>query len=257
MTAVKKSENHGESLPVHVAIIMDGNGRWAQLRGKGRSAGHRAGGKTVRLIIEAAYRQNIAHLTLFAFSSENWQRPQNEVDLLMELFMRSLRKEINELHDNDVKVNFIGERSDFAPALQKAMQDAEQLTQGNHKLTVNIAVGYGGRWDITQACRRLAEDVRSGKLEPCNINEQEITNRLSLFDKVSGENSPDPDLLIRTGGEQRISNFLLWQMAYTELYFCDTLWPDFNENGFKAALQWFAKRQRRFGSVPEQIKENS
>ncbi len=238
-----------EIRPRHIAIIMDGNGRWAQQRNKSRSAGHRAGGRAVRQIIEAAYRLKIPCLTFFAFSSENWQRPQKEVDLLMELFMRALRREINELHDQQVRIRFIGERSDFSRPLQEAMREAENLTLKNDELLVQIAVGYGGRWDITQACRTIAGEVASGQLQADKIDENMLAQKLSFHDAETGMQIPDPDLLIRTGGEKRISNFLLWQMAYTELYFCDTLWPDFNAQGLDQALAWFAGRQRRFGKV--------
>lgn len=238
-------------LPKHVAIIMDGNGRWAELRNKQRSAGHRAGGRTVRRIIESAYSHKIPYLTLFAFSSENWQRPKKEVDLLMELFLRALRREIDELHEQSVRIRFIGDRAAFAQALQEAMLKAEQLTRANNGMTVNIAVGYGGRWDIVQACKRVAEEVQGGHISAGKISQESIERNLSLYEGNAGQGMPDPDLLIRTGGEQRISNFLLWQMAYTELYFCDTLWPDFDADGFEEALKWYAARQRRFGRVPE------
>ena len=170
--------------------------------------------------------------------------------MLMELFMRSLRKEVKELHENGARLRFIGDLSAFNPALQEEMKNAQILTRGNQKLAVTIAVGYGGRWDITEACRSIAKEVESGRLETGSITDQVISDRLSLADSGEDAGAPDPDLLIRTGGEQRISNFLLWQMAYTELYFCDTLWPDFGKEGFEAALEWYAQRQRRFGRVP-------
>ncbi len=232
------------NVPRHVAIIMDGNGRWAQQRHKRRSAGHRAGARSVRSIIEETYRRGIQYLTVFAFSSENWNRPAEEVSTLMELFLRALRREVKELNENGVCLRFIGSREGFSAALRDEMQNAEQLTQSNHKLQAFIAVGYGGRWDLTQAARRLAQEAVSGAINAEDIDESALGHYLSLA------GVPDPDLLIRTGGEQRISNFLLWQMAYTELYFCETLWPDFDVAEYNRALQWYAGRQRRFGEVP-------
>lgn len=232
------------NLPQHVAIIMDGNGRWAQKRRKMRSAGHRAGARSVRSIIEETHRKGIKYLTVFAFSSENWNRPADEVSTLMELFLRALRREVNELNANGVRLRFLGDRSGFANALCDEMQKAEVLTEANDKLNAFIAVGYGGRWDISQATRQVAEAVQRGELQPEEINEATVGQYLSLA------GVPEPDLLIRTGGEQRISNFLLWQMAYTELYFCDTLWPDFDVAQYNEALHWFAGRERRFGEVP-------
>lgn len=232
------------AIPKHVAIIMDGNGRWAQQRRQLRGFGHRAGGKSARMAVETAYRLGIQHLTLFAFSSENWSRPEDEVGLLMRLFMNALQQEVEELHKNGVRLRVVGDRERFSAALQQAMRDAETRTVGNDKLQLNLAVGYGGRWDIVQAARRLGRLVQQGVLQPEAINEADLAGKLSLAD------IPDPDLLIRTGGESRISNFLIWQMAYTELYFSDLLWPDFDEAAFREAVTWYGGRARRFGAVP-------
>jgi undecaprenyl diphosphate synthase len=233
------------AVPRHLAVIMDGNGRWAQRRLLPRGAGHRAGVKATRALVEAAARAGIGVLTVFAFSSENWNRPESEVSLLMDLFLRSLDREIAELHENEIRVRFIGERPVFPAALREGMLRAETLTAANTRLTCNVAVGYGGRWDLVNAARRLAARVEAGTLEAGRIGEAELAGELSLADV------PEPDLLIRTGGEQRISNFLLWQLAYTELYFCDTLWPDFDDQALQQALDWYAGRERRFGRVPD------
>ncbi len=229
--------------PRHVAIIMDGNGRWAQRRHQPRSFGHRAGAKAGRAVVEAAYRHGVQHLTLFAFSSENWDRPMEEVGTLMQLFLRALQEEVGELDKNQVRVRFVGERTRFGDSLQEAMRAAEARTQGNRRLMLNIAVGDGGRWDIAQAARRLAEQAVRGQLASEQVNPERLAAELSLAD------TQDPDLLIRTGGERRVSNFLIWQMAYTELYFTDTLWPDFGEADFAAALAWYGQRERRYGKV--------
>ncbi|MCB1629009.1 MAG: di-trans,poly-cis-decaprenylcistransferase [Xanthomonadales bacterium] len=231
-------------LPTHVAVIMDGNGRWAQQRRRPRAFGHRAGVQAVRGLIKACLGRGIPCLTLFAFSSENWSRPRGEVSSLMDLFLRSLRKEADDLARNGVRLRFIGDRAAFADELQQAMRDVEQRTRENTRLQLNIAVNYGGRWDIVAAARSLAEQVRRGELDPAAIDSEVFHGQTSLA------GLPDPDLLIRTGGEQRISNFLLWQSAYAELYFCDTLWPDFDEAALDLALADFRGRQRRFGGVP-------
>lgn len=225
------------SVPRHIAIIMDGNGRWARRRLLPRPAGHRAGLTAARGVIEACIKHGVAALTLFAFSSENWQRPQTEVGSLMGLFMNALDSEVAELNANKVRIRFIGARETFSAALQQGMHAAEQLTVANRGLALNIAAGYGGRWDILQAAR---------KLSAAPGGESEFGQLLALGDQ------PDPDLFIRTGGEQRISNFLLWNLAYTELYFTDTLWPDFDVAALEEALRWYAQRQRRFGRTPEQ-----
>jgi undecaprenyl diphosphate synthase len=225
-------------VPRHVAIIMDGNGRWAQQRGRARTVGHRAGLRAARKVVRAAGRAGVEVLTLFAFSQENWKRPETEVSLLMQLFVSTLSREINSLHKNRLRVRFIGEHGDFAPELREEMRRAESLTARNDGMLLMVAVGYGGQWDIVQAARRLAASGTPITLE-------------SLEGALATQDVPAPDLLIRTGGESRISNFLLWQLAYTELYFSPILWPDFDDAAFAEALRWYASRQRRFGRVPE------
>jgi undecaprenyl diphosphate synthase len=229
------------TLPRHVAIIMDGNGRWAAARGLPRHAGHKEGVEPVRMCVRECLRRDIGALTLFAFSSENWGRPGEEVSALMGLFVEALDSEIDELHKNGVHVNFIGDRQGFPVRLQARMTAAAERTTGNTKLRLQVAVGYGGRWDIVNAARQLAQSSASGALRPADINESSFGAALQLA------GLPDPDLFIRTGGERRISNFLLWNLAYTELYFCPELWPDFTAEGFEAALQDFTSRQRRYG----------
>lgn len=230
-------------LPRHVAIIMDGNGRWARERGRPRHMGHRAGAEAARQVIESAGRLGIPVLSLFAFSSENWSRPRAEVSRLMDLFRRALKQALPKLHENGVRVCFVGDRSRFPTDLQSEMRKAEDLTAGNDGLRLNIAAGYGGRWDIVSAARSLADQVAAGELGPEEIDEERIQSRLSLA------NVPSPDLFIRTGGERRLSNFFLWDLAYTELYFTDCLWPDFGAQALNRALADFAERERRFGGV--------
>ncbi|EIJ44082.1 undecaprenyl diphosphate synthase [Beggiatoa alba B18LD] len=237
--------------PRHVAIIMDGNGRWAKKRLLPRIAGHRAGVETVRKIVRCCTEQGIEVLTLFAFSSENWRRPEQEVSLLMELFMFALQNEVKKLHGNNIRLRIIGERTAFPEKLQALIRHAEEQTQHNTGLVLVIAANYGGRWDITQASRYLAHQVEQGLLTPQEINESLLAKHLSFADL------PEPDLFIRTGGEQRISNFLLWQLAYTELYFTDTLWPDFDADAFQLALTSFATRQRRFGRTGDQVEQDA
>lgn len=246
--SLAKGEHHGK-LPRHVAIIMDGNGRWAKQRHMPRIAGHRAGVESVRSVVQQCGAKGIEVLTLFAFSSENWRRPETEVSLLMELFMMALQREAKRLHENNVRLFVIGDRSRFSEKLQKEIAKAETLTKDNTGLTLAVAANYGGRWDIAQAMRSLVEDVAAGKLDATALTEEMIHDRLSMADL------PEPDLFIRTGGEQRISNFLLWQLAYTELYFTDTLWPDFKDEAFETALESFAKRQRRFGRTGDQVEQ--
>lgn len=238
---------HLATLPRHVAIIMDGNGRWAERRHRPRSMGHRAGQKAVRATVEASRERGIAALTLFAFSSENWQRPKAEVGALMGLFLRTLDSEVDELHANGVRLRFIGALDAFAAPLRERMHAAMQRTANNDALTLNIAANYGGRWDIAQAARTLAQQVAHGLLDAAAIDEQHLAARLMLSDL------PPPDLLIRTGGEHRISNFLLWQAAYAELYFTDTLWPDFDAAALDAALDAYATRERRYGRTGAQL----
>jgi undecaprenyl diphosphate synthase len=230
-------------LPRHVAIVMDGNGRWAKQRHRPRSFGHRAGQKTVRSTIESCLRRGIGALTLFAFSSENWQRPKAEVGALMELFLKALDREVDELHGYGVRIRFIGELSAFAPALHERMQRAMDKTQANAKLALNIAVNYGGRWDIASAAKHVALALYRGELLAEAIDERSIAPFFCLADLAP------VDLFIRTGGERRISNFLLWQLAYSELHFSDVLWPDYDETCFARALDDFAQRERRYGKI--------
>jgi undecaprenyl diphosphate synthase len=238
-------------VPRHVAIIMDGNGRWAKQRLLPRYAGHKAGVNSVREAVQASAELGVEVLTLFAFSSENWQRPAIEVNALMKLFMAALDREVPKLHKNGVRLRVIGDCSRFSPKLQQRILAAENLTCENTRLTLVVAANYGGHWDILQATRKLAEQVRRGELSPERIDQECFARHLSLA------GSPPPDLFIRTGGEQRISNFLLWDLAYTELYFTDTLWPDFRREAFLLALDTYAKRQRRFGRTGDQVENNA
>ncbi|MBK6348668.1 MAG: di-trans,poly-cis-decaprenylcistransferase [Proteobacteria bacterium] len=233
-------------LPRHVAVIMDGNGRWAQRRALPRHLGHRAGAKAVRATVEGCARRGVEALTIFAFSSENWQRPQDEVTRLMELFVESIDKEVDELHRNGIRIRFIGELTRLRAGLAAKMAVAEARTAANRRMTLFIAVSYGGRWDIVEAARRLAARAVTGEIAPAAIDEALFADQLQLA------GAPEPDLFIRTGGEQRISNFLLWNLAYSELYFCDTLWPDFDDAALEAALRFYASRQRRFGLTDAQ-----
>ena len=234
-------------MPRHVAIIMDGNGRWAQERGLPRFAGHKAGVETVRAVVEQCVQLDIEVLTLFAFSSENWKRPAQEVGLLMDLFMMALNREVKRLRRNNVRLRIIGDHSAFPDKLQKRILEAEASTAACDGLTLQVAANYGGRWDLTQAARRIAARVAAGNLDPDTISETTVA------DELSTAGLPDPDLFIRTGGEQRLSNFLLWQSAYAELYLTRTLWPDFTGDVFLTALRDFAGRQRRFGRTTEQV----
>ena len=235
------NELNPNNIPKHVAIIMDGNGRWAKQQGKMRVFGHTNGVKAVRKSVSYARQIGVQSLTLYAFSSENWNRPEAEVSALMTLFMQALDHEVKKLHKNNIKLLILGDKSKFSEKLQEKITKAEKLTENNTALTVNIAANYGGCWDIVQATKHLANQVKSGELTIDQINEE-------LFQKslVTKEQAP-VDLLIRTSGEQRISNFLLWQIAYAELYFTDVLWPDFNEEEFNRAVFAFQQRERRFG----------
>lgn len=239
----------GEPLnnPRHIAIIMDGNGRWAQKRFMPRIIGHRAGVKTVRKIVEYCAQQNIEALTLFAFSSENWRRPAEEVSLLMNLFITTLQSEINRLDENNIRLRFIGDMAPFSTQLQDKLIQGVAQTQNNTGLTLVIAANYGGRWDVAEATKKIAEKVVAGELAVTDISSDLISQHLALSDL------PEPDLFIRTGGEQRISNFLLWQLAYTELYFTDALWPDFDGAALEQALQSYKGRERRFGQTSDQV----
>jgi undecaprenyl diphosphate synthase len=234
------------TLPRHIAVIMDGNGRWAVQHGLPRHAGHREGVEPVRLCIRECVRRHIEALTLFAFSSENWGRPGEEVGALLGLFVEALDSEVDALHGNGVRMTFIGDRNGFPERLRMRMAAAESRTAHNTALRLQIAVGYGGRWDILNAARQVAARCVSGVLQPADISADEFGNALQL----SGV--PDPDLFIRTGGERRISNFLLWNLAYTELYFTDLLWPEFGSREFEAALAFFAGRERRYGLTADQ-----
>jgi len=232
------------NLPGHIAITMDGNGRWAAARGLPRAAGHKAGLKPVRMCVEECTRLRIGALTLFAFSSENWGRPPEEVGSLMGLFLEALDSEVAELDEKGVRLRFVGERRNLPVRLQARIAAAEERTAGNGGLALQVAVSYGGRWDIVQSAQALARECASGALRPEEITEAEFAARLSLAAV------PDPDLHIRTGGEHRISNFLLWQLAYAELYFTERLWPEFTAADLAAALRFFASRERRFGQRP-------
>ena len=236
-------------MPQHVAIIMDGNGRWAQQKHKPRVWGHKNGVESVRQAVSFCRKKGIASLTLFAFSSENWRRPQGEVSTLMDLFMMVLTQEVKKLHRNDVRLNIVGDRSRFSDKLQKKIADAEQLTCNNQSLMLNIAANYGGRWDIAQAARSAAAACldKDGHLD--GLDEVCLDQHTCLADQ------PPLDLLIRTGGDYRISNFLIWQAAYAELYFTEVLWPDFNEQVFAEAVSAFVDRERRFGFTGEQIRQ--
>jgi undecaprenyl diphosphate synthase len=235
------------NIPKHVAIIMDGNGRWAKQRNLPRIAGHQAGAKVVREIVEHSAQIGIQFLTLFAFSTENRNRPDSEVQFLMSLFLETLQKNTAELHANNVKLRIIGDRKQFSPELLQQVDASEQLTANNSGLTLIIAMNYSGRWEMLQAAKKIATAVAENQLQLENITIEHFQQSLCFSD------FPDPDLLIRTSGEQRISNFMLWQFAYTELYFPDVLWPDFSVADFKQALHFYQSRQRRFGLIEEQL----
>jgi undecaprenyl diphosphate synthase len=237
----------GQPVPHHVAIIMDGNGRWARHNGKPRHAGHRAGVRAARQIVESCAQSGVSVLTMFAFSSENWKRPPSEVDSLMRLFVEALQREVDALHENGIQLKFIGARDSLPTLLRRRMSDAEARTAGNSRMTLVLAVAYGGHWDIVQATRRIVQKVRAGELAPEEIDESVLERHRSLA------GMPAPDLLIRTGGEHRISNFLLWDLAYTELYFTETLWPEFDGDELRSAFDFFHRRQRRFGLTSEQV----
>jgi undecaprenyl diphosphate synthase len=235
-------------LPKHVAIIMDGNGRWAKKRHLPRVAGHKRGLEAVRAVTRACIENGISHLTLFAFSSENWRRPEEEVSVLQQLFAMALEQEVDRLHRNGIRLKVIGELNAFNPRIVELVAAAEALTQDNQRLTLTIAANYGGRKDLLQAIGKMVDAAPSGT---SNFSEADLAKHLALND------APEPDLFIRTGGEQRISNFVLWHLAYTELYFTDTLWPDFDNGAFAAALVWYRERERRFGRTSEQLEETT
>jgi len=236
------------ALPEHIAIVMDGNGRWAEARGEPRTFGHRAGIEPVRATIRECSRLGVGALTLFAFSSENWRRPETEVSTLMAIFMDALDREVEELHANQVRLRVIGNRQRLSVRLQQRIAEAEALTAANTGLKLQVAVSYGGRWDVLEAARRLAEQAASGALRPSEIDEERFARELQLADL------PDPDLFIRTGGDHRISNFLLWNIAYAELFFTDTLWPDFGVAQLAEAIEDFSQRERRFGLTGKQVR---
>lgn len=230
-------------LPQHVAIVMDGNGRWARQRSRPRHMGHQAGARTAREVVFACSEMGIPALTLFAFSSENWRRPAGEIRRLMELFRRAVKQAVPRLHENDVRIRFLGDPEPFPADLRERMRETELLTADNSGLRLNIAAGFGGRWDIVNATRHLAAEVQAGRLHPSQIDEERLAEALSLA------GIGDPDLFIRTGGERRISNFFLWDLAYTELYFSERLWPDFGADALKEAVADFAERERRYGGI--------
>jgi undecaprenyl diphosphate synthase len=234
-------------VPRHVAVIMDGNGRWAKARGLPRIAGHREGVQRVRDLVNACGETGVSYLTLFAFSSENWRRPEQEVSLLKELFRLSLEREVQKLHKNGVRFRVIGDVAPFGEKIAARIREGEALTRDNTRLTLIVAANYGGRWDIARAAVELARRAAAGEIDPATIGPESLEPHLSLA------GVPEPDLFIRTGGEQRISNFLLWQLAYTELYFTPALWPDFDRTQFEAALESYRGRQRRFGLTGDQV----
>jgi len=238
-----------KNIPRHVAIIMDGNGRWAKQRKLPRSAGHREGVKATQEVIKACGQAGVEYLTLFAFSSENWNRPETEVSALMELFMRSLENEVQNLAKNGVRLKFLGELDAFPEKLCQQIKASEEQTAKNDKLFLNVAVNYGGQWDILNAAKSLINDVQAGKLSLTDIDDAVFESNLATA------SIPAPDLFIRTGGEKRISNFLLWQLAYTELYFSDVLWPDFSPTELNQAFESYRSRQRRYGLTQEQVAE--
>ncbi len=238
-----------KSIPHHVAIVMDGNGRWAKKRFLPRTAGHREGVKAVKMTIEASANAGVKILTLFAFSSENWKRPKSEVTSLMDLFITSLEKEVKSLVDNGIKLQFLGDRKQFSQKLQDKIEHSEQITSSNDDFQLNIAANYGGRWDIVHACQQLCKQVAAGNLTVEDINEKLFSDHLSTA------SIPDPDLLIRTAGEQRISNFLIWQAAYTEFYYTDVFWPEFDQQQLHLALEEYGRRKRKFGLTQEQLEE--
>lgn len=251
MTVIEQSISETTKIPQHVAIIMDGNGRWAQLQGKKRVVGHKAGVKSVRACVTSARELGVKALTLFAFSSENWLRPEDEVNVLMELFMFVLTREVKRLHKNNIRFELIGDKSRFSDKLQQKIADAEQLTKNNDGMVLSIAANYGGRWDIAQASQKIAQLAVDGEISVSDINEQTLNNYISL------SHLPELDLMIRTGGDFRISNFLLWQAAYAEFFYTEQLWPDFQKEAFEAAVLSFSDRERRFGKTGEQVSDKS
>ena len=245
--SLEESKSELVPVPQHIAIIMDGNGRWARRRHLPRAAGHKAGVEAVRATVRGCAERGVNVLTLFAFSSENWKRPKQEVGFLMDLFMTMLEREVRKLHENNIKVQVIGELSAFSESLREKIAQAHELTKDNTGLVLNIAANYGGRWDIVNATKQLVADVQNQKLAISDINESMLSSYMQL------DGLPEPDLFIRTGGEQRISNFLLWNLAYTELYFSEMSWPDFDDGALQQAIDSFQSRERRFGKTSEQV----
>jgi len=246
---IQEELKRGGEIPTHIAIIMDGNGRWAKRRGLPRVAGHREGVKSVRDVVEACAQLGVKYLTLFAFSTENWRRPKEEIDTLMKLLIRTLRSETEKLHKNDIKLMAIGDIDSLPKEVRQELREAMEKTKNNKRMVLNLALSYSGRWEIIEAVKEIAKDVKRGK-----IKVEEIDDKLfSSYLNTAG--IPDPDLLIRTSGELRISNFLLWQIAYTELYITDCLWPDFRRKHLYEAIRDYQRRERRFGMISEQIKK--
>ena len=239
----------GTDIPRHIAVVMDGNGRWAKRQGRPRFWGHKRGVERVRSTVEYCMEQGVEALTLFAFSTENWKRPEEEVSYLMGLFISSLHSEVKRLHENRIRLRIIGDKGRFPEKLQSAIEDAERMTADNDGLTLTIAANYGGRWDITEAARALCREVAAGRLSPQEVTAEHFHEHLALSDL------PEPDLFIRTGGEKRVSNFLLWQMAYYEFYFSDLYWPEFDRAALEQAVASFGARQRRFGRTSEQVQK--
>ncbi|MYD75783.1 MAG: di-trans,poly-cis-decaprenylcistransferase [Gammaproteobacteria bacterium] len=248
-SGICRQDHAGGTLPEHVAVIMDGNGRWAMQRGLPRTAGHKVGVDAARELVKSCRKRGISYLTLFAFSSENWRRPAEEVRVLLDLLGSSLENETRLLDENDIRLMVIGDVPRFPKLLQRSIEKTCRRTRNNRSMTLTIALNYGGQWDILNACRSIAESIQDGEIAVSEVTRNLVESRLCTRDL------PDPDLFIRTGGEIRISNFLLWQLAYTELYFTDTYWPDFDIDCFERALKVFADRQRRFGNVEQQIEE--
>lgn len=252
MTAIHKPNilnprpmTHDPRLPSHIAIIMDGNGRWAKSRGLPRTAGHKKGAESLRRTMDACRKHGVKYLTVYAFSSENWKRPEAEINDLMQLLQHYLRNEMQTMHENNVRLRFIGDLSHLDEHIREQVEDAADQTKNNNQFNLTIALSYGGRQEIAHAMQKLGKQIEQGTLKAKDVTEAMITDALDTV------GLPEPDLLIRTGGDQRISNFLLWQSAYTEFYFCDTLWPDFGETEFESALSDFSKRERRFGTTGE------
>ena len=248
-TSIDDTQAAQGGIPRHVAIIMDGNNRWAKKRFMPGVSGHKAGVDAVRAVVEVSAREGVEVLTLFAFSSENWRRPAEEVNALMQLFILALQREVNKLHKNNIRLRVMGDLSGFTDQIQTLIREAEALTRDNDRMTLVVAANYGGQWDITQAAKRIAEEVREGRLLPSDITEQTFHQYTWLSDL------PAPDFMIRTGGEQRISNFMLWQTAYSEFYFTEDLWPDFKHDAYQKALAEFASRARRFGRTDDQLQQ--